>query len=162
MLVVTAASVRIFPVTVATIPLLGKGLGVKPGHFILAQLNSVTSYVRLVDVAEREDHVSSRIGFFTAFTIGTLIVGAIGTLLGFTLAGALPVAGVQALVFITPLYLLLLTARSPKTQVQLSVVAGCLLVPGFVAWMGSMGMLVGGLVAGSLAYVATTWRQRYA
>jgi predicted branched-subunit amino acid permease len=91
-----------------------------------------------------------------------LIVGTIGTVLGFSLAGALPAAGVQALIFVTPLYLLLLTARSPKVQVQLSVVAGCLLVPGFSAWMGSMGMLAGGVVAGSLAYVATTRRQRYA
>jgi predicted branched-subunit amino acid permease len=161
-LIVTVASVRIFPITVATIPLLRKGLGVTPQHFILAQLNSVTSYVRLVDVAQTEHDVDSRIGFFTAFTLGTLVVGTIGTVLGFALAGLLPVAGVQALIFITPLYLLLLTARSPKVQVQLSVLTGCLLVPAFSVWMGSIGTLAGGLVAGSLAYIATAWRHRYA
>jgi predicted branched-subunit amino acid permease len=159
-LIVTVANVRMFPLTIATIPFLRKGRSVKPKHFILAQLNSVTSYVRLADAAERERDVSSRIGLFTAFTIGTFIVGTIGTILGFTLAGNLPAAGVQALVFITPLYLLLLTARSPKAQVQLSVLAGCLLVPAFSAWMGSIGILAGGLVAGSVAYIATTRRQR--
>lgn len=162
MLIVTVANVRMFPLTIATIPLLRQGPSVTPEHFLLAQLNSVTSYVRLVDVTAKERDVSSRIGFFIAFTIGTLIVGTIGTILGFTLAGNLPAAGVQALVFITPLYLLLLTARSPKAQVQLSVLAGCLLVPAFFAWMGSSGILVGGLIAGTLAYITTTRRQKNA
>lgn len=159
LLTVTVANVRMFPLTIATIPLLKEGRGVKTKQFVMAQLNSVTSYVRLADVAERESDVSARTGFFTAFTIGTFVVGTIGTILGFTLAESLPAAGVQALIFVTPLYLLLLTARNPKAQVQLAVVAGCVLVPAFHVWIGGLGIVVGGVVAGSIAFVATNWRK---
>lgn len=161
-LIVAMASVRIFPVTIATIPLLRKGLGVSPWHFVLAQLNSVTSYVRLVDIARTEHDLNCRVAFFTAFTLGSLVVGTAGTVLGFALAGLLPAAGVQALIFISPLYILLLTARSPVVQVQLSVLAGCLLVPALTAWMGNLGTLLAGLLAGSLAYFATTRKRRHA
>ena len=126
---------------------------------MMAQLNSVTSYVRLADVSDRESDVMARVEFFTAFTIGTFVVGTIGTILGFTLAESLPAAGVQALIFVTPLYLLLLTARSPKAQVQLAVVAGCVLVPAFHAWIGDLAIVLGGVVAGSIAFVATSWRK---
>lgn len=159
LLIVTVANIRMFPLTIATIPLLREGRGIKASHFMMAQLNSVTSYVRLADVADRESDVRARIGFFTAFTIGTFVVGTIGTILGFTLAENLPAAGVQALIFLTPLYLLLLTARSPKAQVQLAVVAGCVLVPAFHVWIGALGIVVGGVVAGTIAFVATSWRK---
>jgi hypothetical protein len=76
-----------------------------------------------------------------------------------SLAESLPAAGVQALIFVTPLYLRLLTARSPKAQVQLAVVAGCVLVPAFHVWIGGLGIVVGGVVAGSIAFVATSWRK---
>jgi len=153
-LIVSVANVRMFPLTVATIPLLRRGRGIKANQFVLAQLNSVTSYVRLADVADSESDVDARIRFFIAFTLGTFIVGTIGTILGFTLAENLPAAGVQALIFVTPLYLLLLTARSPRAQVQLAVVSGCLLVPAFHAWIGDPGIVVGGVVAGSIAFIA--------
>lgn len=159
LLTVTVANVRMLPLTIATIPLLKEERGVKTKQFVMAQLNSVTSYVRLADVAERESDVRARTGFFTAFTIGTFVVGTIGTILGFTLAESLPAAGVQALIFVTPLYLLLLTARNPKAQVQLAVVAGCVLVPAFHVWIGGLGIVVGGVVAGSIAFVATNWRK---
>lgn len=156
---VTVANVRMFPLTIATIPLLRKATGAKPSHFVLAQLNSVTSFVRLGDFAAGVPNIEARRAFFTAFTLGTFVVGTAGTIVGFTLADNLPATGVQALVFVTPLYLLLLTARSPKSQIQLSVLAGCLLVPTFYAWIGGLGIVVGGLVAGTLVFLATMKRQ---
>lgn len=162
LLTVTVANVRMFPLTIATIPLLRKDPGLKASHFALAQLNSVTSFVRFGDFASEEPSVEARLAFFMGFTFGTIFVGTAGTVVGFTLADNLPATGVQALVFITPLYLLLLTARSPKFQVQLSVVAGCILVPCFYAWIGSLGIVVGGLIAGTLVYVITRRRRAHA
>ncbi len=160
LVVVTVANVRMFPLTIATIPLLRARTGARPEQLALAQLNSVTSYVRVSDLAEREHALPARLRFFTAFTAGTLVVGTLGTVTGFTLAGALPPAGVQALIFVSPLYLLLLTARSPKRRVQLAVVAGCVLVPAFHAWLGGLGILAGGVAAGTLAFLATQRRKR--
>jgi predicted branched-subunit amino acid permease len=159
LLTVTVANVRMLPLTIATIPLLKSERGLKSSHFVLAQLNSVTSFVRIGDLASRESSIAVRLPFFTAFTLGGLTVGTAGTVVGFTLAHNLPAIGVQALVFITPLYLLLLTARSPQSQVHLSVLAGCILVPSFSAWIGNLGIVLGGLVAGTLVYVAV-WRRR--
>ncbi len=100
LVVVTVANVRMFPLTIATIPLLRARTGARPEQLALAQLNSVTSYVRVSDLAEREHALPARLRFFTAFTAGTLVVGTLGTVTGFTLAGALPPAGVQALIFV--------------------------------------------------------------
>jgi predicted branched-subunit amino acid permease len=157
--VVATANVRMLPLTIATIPLLRSRPGTHAAQFLLAQLNSVTSYVRIADYAADQPDVAERLRFYTGFTTGTLVVGTAGTVVGFTLAGTLPPAGVQALVFVAPAYLLLLTLRSPKAMVLASVALGCVLVPSFAAWLGNVGIVAGGVAAGTVAWVASSWRK---
>ena len=156
--VVTLANVRMLPLTIATMPLLRNSPGVRPLHFLYAQLNSVTSYVRLVDITSAYSLANLRAAYFLFFTLATFLVGGAGTVIGFTLAELLPVTGVQTLIFITPLYLLLLTARSPRLTVLVAVLAGCFFVPLFHFMLGGTGIVIGGVIAGTLAFI--TGRRR--
>ncbi len=157
-LAVTLANVRMLPLTIGTIPLLRTEPRRRPVHFLWAQLNSVTSYVQLVDVVDRIEDRRMRSAHFVGFTLGTYILGMTGTALGFLMAGRLPVFAVQAMVFITPLYLLMLVARNRQRMVQMAVVAGCVLVPSAHLVSKDWGLLVGGLAAGTLAFgVSRLW-----
>ncbi|MGB7181924.1 MAG: AzlC family ABC transporter permease [Burkholderiaceae bacterium] len=160
LVIVMVATIRSLPLTIATMPMLRHTRGARPSHFLLAHLNSVTSYIRLGELAITEKNVHARVRFFTGFAGGSMVTGVIGTVLGYTLAENLPPAGVQAMIFVTPMYLLLLTARSPRAEAQLAVLAGVILVPAFSLWIGNLGIVVGGLVAGSLAFFAVNMRRK--
>lgn len=157
-LTVTLANLRMLPVTIASVPLLRSEPGVRPRHFWLAQINSVTGYVQLTDAAGRIEDRSERARYFEGFCLGTLVLGTLGTLLGHTLASRLPEEGVRLLIFLTPLYLLLLAGRTRSAMMLSAAGLGFVLVPLGHLWFADWGTIVGGLVAGSLAFAAVELR----
>jgi hypothetical protein len=157
---VTVANLRMLPLTLASIPLLREGAGVTPRHFWLAQINSVTGFVQLKDVAARIRSPRALGRYFEGFCLGTLVLGALGTALGHTLASRLPEEGVRALIFVTPLYLLLLTGRTRDVMMLSAAFLGCVLVPVAHVWSSDWGVIVGGTAAGTIAFAATEWRRK--
>jgi hypothetical protein len=155
---VTVANIRMLPLTIASIPLLRDGGGVRPADFLLAQLNSVTAYVQLADMAERIPDRPRRARHFLGFCVGTLILTGPATAIGYVLARSLPIIPLQAMVFLAPLYVLLLAGRSGKANVIISVAAGALLVPIAHLVSPAWGIVGGGTLAGSIAFLVTRKR----
>ena len=156
---VTLANIRMFPVTLASIPLLREHKNFALKHLWLAQINSVTGYVQLLDATPRiQDR--QRLGrYFEGFCIGTLVLGAGGTILGHSAANLLPSEGVRVLMFLTPLYLLLLSGRTRTAMMLAAAVLGCAFVPLAHLWSPDWGILLGGLVGGTIAFAAFEWRR---
>lgn len=157
---VTVANLRMLPLTLASIPLLRDKQGITTRHFWLAQINSVTAFVQLIDAAARITDRRELGRYFEGFCLGTLILGALGTAIGHTLASQLPAQGVRALIFVTPLYLLLLTGRTRDSMMLAAAVLGCIFVPLAHLWSAEWGVIVGGLFAGTLAFAAIEWRRK--
>ena len=151
---VTIANLRMLPLTLASIPLVRDKPGITIRHFWLAQINSVTGFVQLTDAAARIDDRRSLDRYFEGFCIGTLILGAAGTAIGHTLASKLPEQGIRALIFVTPLYLLLLSGRTRDSMMLGAAVLGCIFVPIAHTWSADWGVIVGGLIGGTLAFIA--------
>lgn len=157
---VTVANLRMLPLTLASIPLLRDKPGITIRHFWLAQINSVTGFVQLTDAAARIEDRRRLCRYFEGFCLGTLILGALGTTLGHTAASLLPEQGVRALIFVTPLYLLLLTGRTRDSMMLSAAALGCIFVPVAHSWSADWGIVLGGLIAGTLAFTVIELRRK--
>ncbi len=159
-LAVTVANLRMLPLTLGSIPLLRGAQGIGPRHFWLAQINSVTGFVQLRDAAARITEPERLAHYFEGFCVGTLVLGALGTTIGHTLASRLPDQGLRTLIFVTPLYLLLLTGRTRDPMMLSAAALGCLAVPLAHLWSPGWGVVAGGLVAGTAAFAVHEARRR--
>ncbi len=149
---VTIANVRMFPLTIATIPLLRTRTGVEPVHFWMAHINSVTSFVQVVEMSQHIPDKSLRTAYFFGFTTACMSLGLLGTASGYTMASRMPGLIARTLMLITPLFMLLLAAQSSRRSVLMSVVLGCALVPLGYLLSTNWGLLTGGVLAGTLAF----------
>ena len=156
---VTVANLRMLPLTLASIPLLRDERGIRPRHFWLAQINSVTGFVQLKDASGRIEDQRSLARYFEGFCVGTLLLGALGTTLGHSLASHLPEQGLRTLIFVTPLYLLLLTVRTRDAMMLSAAALGCVAVPLGHLWSADWGVIAGGLAAGTLAFAVNETRR---
>jgi predicted branched-subunit amino acid permease len=159
-LAVTIANLRMLPLTLASIPPLREKTGFALRQFWLAQINSVTSFVQLTDAASRITDRRNLGRYFEAFCLGTLVLGALGTAIGHTVAIRLPEQGVRTLIFVTPLYLLLLTGRTRNAMMLTAAILGCFCVPVAHLWSPDWGVVFGGVVAGTIAFVAIERRRK--
>ena len=154
------ANVRVLPVTIATIPVIRTSQKVKSGHFFYAQINSVNAYLALLIVKQEIEDRRLLTQYFVAYCIGTLFLGAAGLILGMTLAGSVSPEILRILIFVTPLYILLLATSSRRTSILLSIAVGGLVVPYAQTVSADWGVVIGGVVAGTIAYfMARRWRQ---
>jgi hypothetical protein len=157
---VTVANLRMLPLTLASIPMLRDKPGITIRHFWLAQINSVTGFVQLTDAAGRIADRRRLDRYFEGFCLGTLVLGALGTTIGHTLASQLPAQGVRTLIFVTPLYLLLLAGRTRDSMMLSAAILGCIFVPVAHLWSADWGVVLGGLVAGTVAFAVIELTRR--
>jgi predicted branched-subunit amino acid permease len=75
-----------------------------------------------------------------------------GTVLGYFVAGWVPVYITLGLIFINPLFFLLTFTEVKPWCNRLAVLLGCVLGPLFYQWDADSSLLTTGLVAGTLAY----------
>ncbi len=157
---VTIANVRMFPLTIATMPLLRKRPGVENVHFWMAHVNSVTSFVQVVEMCRHVSEKNLRTAYFFGFTTACMSMGLLGTAFGYTMAARMPGLIARTLMLITPLFMLLLAAQSSRRAVLLSVVLGCALVPAGYLVSTNWGLLTGGVLAGTLAFAIGRARKK--
>lgn len=151
-LAVTVANIRLLPLTLATIPLIRTRSGLAHHHFLVAQMNSVTSYVQLTHAAHQIPDRSTLAMYFNGVCIAALMLGISGTLIGHMAANSLPTEVVRTLIFTTPLYMLLLSGRTPDHAMFGAALLGCLLVPIAQIWSPDWGVIIGGIAAGTIAF----------
>jgi hypothetical protein len=154
------ANVRVLPVTIATIPEIRTSQKVKFGHFFYAQINSVNAYLALLIAKQKIEGRQLLTQYFVGFCIGTLFLGSAGLIVGMTLADSVSPEILRILIFVTPLYILLLAASSRRASILFSIAVGSLVVPYALTLSADWGVVIGGVIAGTIAYfVARRWRK---
>ena len=153
LLAVMLSSARFLPMTLMLMPEMRA-----PGHrswkyYVAAQLLSLSGWTmavaRFPDIPRAQ-----RLGWFYGFTVVLMTVSAVSTAIGYVGADRLPPLARLALVFMVPMYYLLILSGSVRERV-----AAFGLACGAVA--GPLGYLVtpewsvplGGLAGGSVAYL---------
>ena len=98
--------------------------------------------------------------YYTGFSLMIFVFGMTGTVAGFFFDDLIPPEFLRIIIFITPIYILMLVINSRQTINRLAVVIGGSLCPFFYLVLGSWSVLAAGLIGGTLAMGLFTYHQR--
>lgn len=160
-LAVLLTATRLLPMSVVLAPYLrGSSLPrwvlVLAIHFCAVTL-WVTGMRRLPDIAPSE-----RLPYFLGSAIPLYVLALGMTVLGYLIAGEVPVLIAAALFFLTPIYFVLSMIQSAERSPadKLAILFGLLLGPAFALATPGFDLLLAGVIGGTAAYVASRWRVR--
>jgi predicted branched-subunit amino acid permease len=158
-LAVTLTSVRFLPMVASILPVM-RHPGVRQRDLLLPMhLTAISVWVegmRLLPLMPAERRVAFYNGLGTGLISGALIGGAIG----FVLAAKLPPLLGAALLFFTPMAILMSSARNSRTLIDgLSFALGLVVGPIVAAQKIGLDLMWTGLIAGTMAYAVHRLRE---
>jgi predicted branched-subunit amino acid permease len=157
---VALTNARMMPMTLTLLPVVRVAGRRQWRLYLAAHLIAVTGWavamMRCPDMPPRQ-----RLSYFVGFA-GTLLCGSVaGTAFGFLVSGAVPPAVSLGLVFVNPIYFMLLFIGDLRDRSRvLALVLGAGLAPAAHAIGPSWGLLIAGIVGGGLAFALTSGRRR--
>jgi predicted branched-subunit amino acid permease len=146
------ANARFLPMTVSLFPLL-KG-GVKPWAwaYLLAHLVSINTWVALMRRGPSLP-LDQRAPYFAGFSLLCMCSGAVGTAIGFALAGVLPRTLTLGLVYLSPVYFLMVFAGVRERGGTIAVLLGAGAGPLLHLLSPEWGVPATGVIGGTLAFL---------
>ena len=144
---------RLYPMAVSLFPLMMDESQPKWKYYLSCHFIAVSAWLIMKSnykTIDKKDRVDYWIGIGTA----TWSVSIIATILGFYSADYLNKDILMGLAILNPIYFICMMVGAMKTmQVILSVILGALLGPVFYFFSPEWSILLGGLVAGSIAFI---------
>jgi predicted branched-subunit amino acid permease len=158
-LAVTLTSVRFLPMVAALLPTMRRP-GVRQTDLILPMhFTAISVWVegmRLLPLMPAE----RRISFYNGLGAGLMSGALIGGVIGFFLAARLPPLLGAALLFFTPLAILMSSARNARALIDgLAFALGLVIGPIMAAQKIGLDLMWTGLIAGTLAYIIHRLRE---
>lgn len=151
-LAVSFSAARFMPMTVSLLPALRAPGSGRRREFFAAHLVSMTGWVAAMRRAP-ELPAGDRLPYFFGFAATLWLCSVAATGIGHLAASSLPAATKSALVFMNPVYFLLILLDDARTRVMiLSLIAGAIAIPLLHRVIPEWSVLIGGLAAGSLAF----------
>jgi predicted branched-subunit amino acid permease len=160
-LAVGLSSVRFFPMVASIMPTIrgSSGLGTQllASHFVA--VSAWVESIRLMPPLPGNARMPFFFGLSNVFVFGSVAA----TFAGYLLAGTLPQALANGLVFLTPISFLLQLIRNARELIDwLALLFGLLLVPVFAQVGGALDLLWIGLIGGGAAYLVGRFRRKKA
>jgi predicted branched-subunit amino acid permease len=149
---VSLTNLRLMPMTLSLMPVLRTPTTPAWKLYAVAHLVAVTGWavamLRCPDLPRAQ-----RIPFFLGFACTLWAASLAGTAVGFFAAGAVPASVSLGLVFVNPLYFMLLLLLDLRSRARrLSIVFGAIAGPLLHLVTPTWGLLLTGVLAGTLAY----------
>lgn len=151
-LAVAGANARFLPMSISLLPLFRGGLKRWAWCFALAQLISINTWTGLMRRAPTLP-AAQRAPYFVGFALLCMASGLLGTAIGFVLAGTLPRLLTLGLVFLNPIYFLMMFASVHQRGGVLAVLIGSALGPTLHLVSPQWGVPLTGLIAGTVAFL---------
>ena len=158
-LAVSLSSVRFMPMVVALLPVLKDEK--TPQHRLLlpAHLAAISVWVegmRLLPTVQRHE----RIAFFDGIGVGLIGSASMASAVGFYVAGQVPPRFAAALLFLTPLSMLMTITRNSSALLdRLALALGLVIAPVLAAMKVGLDLMWTGIIAGTLAYAVHRLRE---
>ncbi|MGH6945849.1 MAG: AzlC family ABC transporter permease [Kiloniellales bacterium] len=149
---VALTNARLLPMTITLMPLIRGPKVPRWQYYLAAHLIAVTGWAAAMRDCPRLA-VEERLPYFAGFASLLLTVSLAATALGYQLAGLVPATVSLGLVFINPIYFMLLFAADVRDAPRvLALLLGALAGPLLHLVTPDWGLLLTGLIAGSLAF----------
>ncbi len=150
---VTLTSVRLLPMTVTIMPLMRAPGTPRWLYYLAANWVAVTTWVFAMRDCPHMP-VAQRLPYFMGFSCALWAVSLAATATGFALAGAVPLPVTLGLVFINPIYFMLMTAADVRSRGRvLAAVLGAAGGPALYLLTPDWSLLLAGVGAGSLGFL---------
>jgi predicted branched-subunit amino acid permease len=152
-LAVGLSSTRLLPMTMSLVPQLRRPEVPRWRLYLAAHFIAVTGWAMTMRVAPRLP-VEERLAFFTGFTLALWLSVILCTAIGYHLPGVLPERVTLALLFLNPLYFLLLFLSDMKERARtLALLFGAVLGPPLFLLEADWSLLFAGFLGGSAAFL---------
>jgi predicted branched-subunit amino acid permease len=158
---IALSSIRFMPMVVAVLPML-KTSETRQRHLILpAHLTAISVWVeamRMLPAVPR----SERIAFYNGLGVGLISSAITASAVGFYMAAKLPPVFAAALLFLTPLSLVMSVSRNSRELIdRVALVLGLAIAPVLGAMKIGLELLWTGIVAGTVAYLVHRLREAW-
>ena len=144
---------RLYPMAVSLFPLMMDENQPKWKYYLSCHFIAVSAWLIMksnYETIEKKD----RVDFWIAIGSATWSVAVISTILGFYLSDYLNKDMLMGLAILNPIYFTCMMVGAMKTiQITLSVSLGAILGPVFYFFSPEWSILLGGLIAGSIAFL---------
>src|SRR5262245_23793923 len=158
------SSIRFMPMVITVLPML-KTAETRVSRLILpAHVTAISVWVeamRLLPGVPREE----RIAFYNGLGTGLIAAAVMASVVGFTLAARLPPLLAAALLFLTPLSLVMSLSRNSRALIdRVAMGLGLVIGPVLASMKVGLDLLWTGIVAGTIAYLVhrlhEAWHER--
>ena len=146
------ANARFLPMTVSLFPLLKGGFRPWAWAYLLAHFVSINTWIALTRRSPTLP-LEQRAPYFAGFSLFMIVAGAIGATLGIALAGILPRPLTLGLVYLSPIYFLMVFAGVRERGGVLAVVLGASAGPLLHLLSPEWGVPATGVICGTLAFL---------
>ncbi len=145
------ANARFLPMTVSLLPLMRGGLKPWAWAYLLAHFVSINTWIGLTQRAPTLP-LDQRAPYFAGYSLLMIVSGAVGAALGFALAGLLPRPLTLGLVFLSPIYFLMVFAGVRERAGIFAVLIGAGAGPLVHLASPDWGVPAAGVFGGTLAF----------
>ncbi len=151
-LAVWIVNARLYPMTVALMPLLMHESQPRWKYYISCHFIAVSAWLIMKSNYERIE-IKNRLDFWIGIGTATWTVAIIGTIIGFFASDYLNKDMMIGLAIVNPVYFSCMMIGAMKTiQITLSIVLGAILGPLFFFVSPEWSILYGGFTGGTIAY----------
>ncbi|WP_282604996.1 AzlC family ABC transporter permease [Pelagibius sp. Alg239-R121] len=153
---VALTNARLLPMAMTLMPTIRGANAPRWVYYVTAHVIAVTGWAAAMRVCPTLPS-EQRLAYFAGFS-GTLWCGTmIATAIGFALADAVPAYVTLGLVFLNPIYFMLVFASDLRQRSRmLALVFGAVAGPPLYLWSPDWSLVVAGLTAGTLAFVLSS------
>ena len=145
------ANLRFMPMLVVMMPLFRNNKKAKGLRFILAQLMSVNIWSITMQYLPNLT-ANERLPFYLGASMVCLTGGVLGTIIGFLVAGELPIYITLSLIFLNPAYFVFVFSSVRQRNCIIAVITGALLGPTVHIATPNWSAPLTGIIAGTIAY----------
>jgi len=150
---VAMANMRFLPMAISMIPLFRNDVLGWRWRYVLVHFMSVNTWVGIQHQAVHLDP-EYRSYYYIGFSLVCMTGGVLGTIIGFHITDLLPFSLTAALVFLNPVYFVLVFLDAQGRALKYSVLAGCILGPLMHVILPDWGLPIVGILAGSIGFSA--------
>lgn len=149
---VAGANARFMPMTLSMMPVFDDSPHNRRWNYLLAQMISINTWTEMLDRGP-EIRADRRMAYFLGFSFTCMTAGIIGVLQGFILFESMPQTVSLCLIFLVPVYFGLIMSNTVHPPFLLAFVLGCILGTPMHMLTPEWGLVLTGLISGTLAYL---------
>ena len=124
----------------------------------LMHIMAITSWAQIGRSKENYPQ-DSLLSYYVGFSITIYGFGLSGTILGYFVDNFVTTEALRAIIFMTPLYILLLVISSKDSLNRLAVVFGGIIIPIIHPVFSDWSIIIGGVAGGTLAFSLGVWKR---